>query len=68
MELEFVPLLRIQRDLYRLPRGLERFREYLRTMVDETSGAHYIHETKSSFLSVFPTPSNTLGQKTSQLM
>jgi hypothetical protein len=34
MKLEFVPLLQIQRDLYRLPRGMERFRAYLQTMVD----------------------------------
>jgi hypothetical protein len=34
MKLEYVPLLRIQRNLYELPRGFERFREYLRTMID----------------------------------
>src|ERR1041385_5252143 len=33
MDLEFVPLLSIQRDLYRLPRNMERFRAYLKTMV-----------------------------------
>ena len=38
MELEFVPLLRIQRELYDLPRGRERFRSYLRTMVDARTG------------------------------
>ena len=38
MELEFVPLLGIQRDLYRLPRGRERFEAYLRTMVDSRTG------------------------------
>jgi len=32
MDLEFVPLLGIQRDLYRLPRSMERFRAYLKTM------------------------------------
>lgn len=32
MLLEYVPLLRQQRDLYTLPRGRERFVEYLRTM------------------------------------
>lgn len=32
MKLEFVPLLQVQRDLYRLPRGMERFRAYLQTM------------------------------------
>jgi hypothetical protein len=34
MKLDYVPLLQIQRDLYRLPRGLERFQEYLKTMID----------------------------------
>jgi hypothetical protein len=34
VKLEFVPLLQVQRDLYRLPRGMERFRAYLQTMVD----------------------------------
>jgi hypothetical protein len=34
MQLEYVPLLQIQRDLYRLPRGYERFRAYLKTMID----------------------------------
>jgi hypothetical protein len=38
MELEFVPLLHIQRDLYRIPRSMERFRSYLRTMVDANTG------------------------------
>ena len=38
MQLEFVPLFQIQRDLYRMPRGMERFREYLRTMVDTDTG------------------------------
>lgn len=33
MNLEYVPLLQVQRDLYKLPRGFERFREYLRTML-----------------------------------
>jgi len=38
VKLEFVPLLQVQRDLYRLPRGMERFRAYLKTMIDpETS-------------------------------
>ena len=32
MTLEYVPLLKVQRDLYDLPRGFERFREYIRTM------------------------------------
>jgi hypothetical protein len=34
VRLEFVPLLQVQRDLYSLPRGWERFRAYLQTMVD----------------------------------
>lgn len=34
MKLEFVPLLQIQRDLYRMPRGWERFQTYLRAMID----------------------------------
>ena len=38
MTLEFVPLLQIQRDLYALPRGMERFREYIRTMTDAETG------------------------------
>ena len=38
MELEYVPLLRIQRELYDQPRGMERFRSYLRTMVDARTG------------------------------
>ena len=38
VELEFVPLLRIQRELYDQPRGRERFRSYLRTMVDARTG------------------------------
>ncbi|MDB5104227.1 MAG: hypothetical protein JWP91_1916 [Fibrobacteres bacterium] len=35
MELEYVPLLGIQRDLYRMPRGMDRFREYLSAMIDK---------------------------------
>ncbi|MGH7599302.1 MAG: hypothetical protein ACREOI_23330 [bacterium] len=38
MNLEYVPLLQVQRNLYNLPRGFERFREYLRTMIDPDSG------------------------------
>ena len=34
VNIEFVPLLQIQRDLYSLPKGPERFRAYLRTMVN----------------------------------
>ncbi len=32
MKLDYVPLLQVQRDLQGLPRNLERFRQYLRTM------------------------------------
>ena len=38
MKLSFLPLLQIQRDLYALPRGMERFREYIRTMTDPETG------------------------------
>ena len=38
MTLTFVPLLQAQRDLYALPRGMERFREYIRTMTDAATG------------------------------
>jgi hypothetical protein len=38
MHLEYVPLLQVQRDLYQLPRGFDRFREYLRTMIDANTG------------------------------
>jgi hypothetical protein len=38
MELAFVPLLRVQRELYSMPRGMERFREYIRTMTDAETG------------------------------
>ena len=38
MGLTFVPLLRVQRELYALPRGMERFREYIKTMVDAETG------------------------------
>ena len=34
MNIDFVPLLQIQRDLYTLPKGPERFSAYLRTMVN----------------------------------
>ena len=33
MNIEFVPLLQVQRDLYSIPRGRERFSAYLKTMV-----------------------------------
>lgn len=38
MTLSFLPLLQIQRDLYALPRGIERFREYIKTMTDAETG------------------------------
>lgn len=38
MKLAFLPLLHIQRDLYALPRGMERFREYIKTMTDAETG------------------------------
>ena len=38
LKLSFLPLLQIQRDLYAMPRGIERFREYIKTMTDEETG------------------------------
>lgn len=38
MKLTYVPLLQLQRDLYRLPPGPDRFQEYLRTLIDAHSG------------------------------
>ena len=38
MQLSFLPLLQIQRDLYSMPRGMERFREYIKTMTDAETG------------------------------
>jgi hypothetical protein len=35
MELIYVPLLKTQRELYRLPIGMDRFREYLDTLIDK---------------------------------
>ena len=35
MKLNYVPLLHVQRDLHDLPRGPERFREYLRTILND---------------------------------
>ncbi len=35
MKLNYVPLLQLQRELYVIPRGMGRFRLYLRTMVNE---------------------------------
>jgi hypothetical protein len=37
MHLEVVPILQIERDLYRIPRGWDRFNAYLRTMVNADS-------------------------------
>jgi hypothetical protein len=34
MKLDYVPLLSVQRELYEMPRGWERFRAYLATMID----------------------------------
>ena len=38
MKLSFLPLLQIQRDLYAMPRGMERFHEYIKTMTDPETG------------------------------
>jgi hypothetical protein len=38
MGLHYLPLLAVQRDLYRVPRGPARFRDYLRTMIDADTG------------------------------
>src|SRR5690242_1109074 len=38
MKLSFLPLLQIQRDLYAMPRGRERFNEYIKTMTDRETG------------------------------
>lgn len=38
VKLVFLPLLQLQRDLYALPRGMERFREYIKTMTDPETG------------------------------
>lgn len=37
MNLTYVPLLQVQRDLYTVPRGFERFRAYVQTMIDPTT-------------------------------
>src|SRR4051794_10998733 len=34
MNLDYIPLLQVQRDLQALPRNYERFQEYLRTMTN----------------------------------
>jgi hypothetical protein len=38
VELDLIPLLAIQRELYDMPRGARRFQAYLRTLVDEDTG------------------------------
>ena len=38
MKLTFMPLLRVQRELYAMPRGMDRFREYIKTMTDAETG------------------------------
>jgi hypothetical protein len=38
MLVTFVPLLGVQRELYAMPRGMERFREYIKTMTDAETG------------------------------
>jgi hypothetical protein len=35
MDLEFVPLLPLQRELHGIPRGMDRFRQYLRVMLND---------------------------------
>ncbi len=35
MKLAYVPLLKVQREIYAIPAGAERFREYLRTMIND---------------------------------
>lgn len=34
MPFEYVPLLHVQREIYAVPRGMERFRKYLQTMIN----------------------------------
>ena len=38
MKLEYVPMLAVQRDLYRIERGSGRFHQYLQTMLDPVTG------------------------------
>jgi hypothetical protein len=38
MPLEYIPLLDKQRELYTIPMGMERFREYLKTVVGDATG------------------------------
>jgi hypothetical protein len=38
MQIRFESLLKIQRDLYRHPQGMDRFRHYLKTMIDPDTG------------------------------
>src|SRR5262249_18447954 len=36
MKLDYVPLLKVQRELHEVPRGRERFEQYLRTIMSQT--------------------------------
>jgi hypothetical protein len=36
MKLDYVPLLKVQRELHDVPRGRERFEQYLRTIISQT--------------------------------
>lgn len=38
MKLDYIPLLNLQRDLYRIPRGRDRFRSYARMMEEDALG------------------------------
>jgi len=38
MSLQYMPLLQTQLDLYAMPRGMDRFRAYIKTMTDEDTG------------------------------
>ena len=38
MSLRYLPLLKTQLDLYAMPRGMERFRAYIKTMTDQDTG------------------------------
>jgi hypothetical protein len=38
LTLRYLPLLQVQRDLYNVPRGMERFRAYIAAMVDAETG------------------------------
>ena len=38
MSLQYLPLLQTQLDLYAMPRGMDRFRAYIKTMTDQETG------------------------------